>query len=158
MVDHLREALAKAEQKSADLAAELKDAQYECDDLRDKLGLIYSPADAVWRWVGDGQDHPESMLSDLPVVMSAETLREMLAKTGREVESSAVLWAHLVSAHAACIRPDLPLNLLIEIHEHEHNGPCTIRNHPHDDRSFTMTKLIGVLSESEDTFVSADKE
>jgi hypothetical protein len=36
----------------------------------------------VWVWGGDGQDHPESLTC--PVLMSAEQLRELLAKIPAE--------------------------------------------------------------------------
>jgi hypothetical protein len=34
--------------------------------------------DGAWYWQGDGEDYPESL--GCPVIMSAETLRELLAK------------------------------------------------------------------------------
>lgn len=56
---------------------------------------------------------------------------------------------HLVSAHcdpmAVCRFP--PDN--IDQHEHEHDGPGTIRNHPRDDLSFDEQKVEDVLEETE---------
>jgi hypothetical protein len=60
------------------------------------------------------------------------------------------LWAHCVSEHAAILRPDETLEELTEFHEHEHDGPGTIRNHPRDARNYTLRKIGKVLSEAED--------
>lgn len=42
--------------------------------------LVFAKRADVWFWQGDGSDHPESMVNDLPVVMAASTLRTILAE------------------------------------------------------------------------------
>lgn len=41
-----------------------------------RLRIVHTSAEGVWRWMGDGSDQPESLTC--PVVMSCETLREMV--------------------------------------------------------------------------------
>jgi hypothetical protein len=41
---------------------------------------IREAQDGAWYWQGDGYDFPESLVC--PVIMSAQTLRELLAKVG----------------------------------------------------------------------------
>lgn len=67
----------------------------------------------------------------------------------RVEEQPAKLWAHLVSMHATMLSPETPLADLIEIHEHEHDGPGTIRNHPRELREYSLHKIGKVLSEAE---------
>ncbi len=57
------------------------------------------------------------------------------------------LWAHLVSEHAMCIGLDYPKREYEEIHEYEHKGPGTIRNHDEESRHFSFKKIGEVLSE-----------
>ena len=59
------------------------------------------------------------------------------------------LWAHLVSEHAAILSPTAKPKHLRELHAHEHNGPCGIRNHPEDSRTFSLKKMGTVLPESD---------
>lgn len=58
------------------------------------------------------------------------------------------LWCHLVSQHACIVDPFASLLDLNEIHDHEHTGPGTIRNHPAKDRTYSLKKLGKVLSET----------
>lgn len=60
------------------------------------------------------------------------------------------LWAHLVAMHATVLSPEVPLETLIELHEHEHDGPGTIRNHPRESRRYSLKRLGAVLQESEE--------
>lgn len=60
------------------------------------------------------------------------------------------LWAHLVSQHATIIDLNCTLAELKDMHEHEHEGPGTIRNHPEESREYSLKKLGQVLSESEE--------
>ena len=53
----------------------------QIDTARAKLRVASAGVEDVWKWAGDGEDHPESM--GCPVVMSAETLREFVAATER---------------------------------------------------------------------------
>ena len=49
------------------------------DRAEANLKMVSAGVDDVWRWQGDGQDHPESLASECPVVMSGETLRKLVA-------------------------------------------------------------------------------
>ena len=60
------------------------------------------------------------------------------------------LWAHCVSEHANILSPETSISDLIDYHEHEHNGPCTIRNHNRDDLKYSIKKIGKVLSESDE--------
>lgn len=42
----------------------------------------------VWYWQGDGEDHPETLVNSLPVVIRADQLRELIAKPAQEVTQS----------------------------------------------------------------------
>jgi hypothetical protein len=64
-------------------------------------------------------------------------------------EDRLALWAHLISEHAVCLGLDLPLAALIKIHDHEHAGPGTIRNHDSKSRDARIAKIIHVLGEAE---------
>lgn len=66
----------RSKQRLASCAAELKTALEEAAELRSQLALVRTPKGGVWYWQGDG-DNPESL--SCPVVMSAETLRGLLA-------------------------------------------------------------------------------
>lgn len=64
-------------------------------------------------------------------------------------EDRIVLWAHCVSEHAAILPPEITLEDLASYHEHEHEGPGTIRNHDPASRTYSLKKMGQVLSESE---------
>jgi hypothetical protein len=50
-------------------------------ELKKHLDIrIREAQDGAWYWQGDGYDLPESLVC--PVIMSAQTLRELLAKVG----------------------------------------------------------------------------
>jgi hypothetical protein len=57
------------------------------------------------------------------------------------------LWAHLVSRHACGIDTSATFDELVALHDHEHDGPGTIRNHPLEDRSVDDQALARVLAE-----------
>jgi len=67
----------------------------------------------------------------------------------RAVEDRLTLWAHLVSEHGSCIGLDMTLAELVNAHEHEHDGPGTIRSHPRESRAAQLPKIILTLSESD---------
>jgi len=67
----------------------------------------------------------------------------------RPNEDRLTLWAHLISEHSSCIGLDLPLADLVEIHEHEHDGPGTIRNHPREWRNANVARIVATLAESD---------
>lgn len=58
------------------LAQQLKAEQEESAKLRAALAIVRTDTEGVWRWQGEG-DQPESLTC--PVVMSADTLRGLLA-------------------------------------------------------------------------------
>jgi hypothetical protein len=60
------------------------------------------------------------------------------------------LWAHLVSAHATAITFDISLSELEGMHNQEHDGPGTIRNHDRGSREYSLQKLGAVLSEPDE--------
>ncbi len=76
-------------------------------DLRAQLRVVETGTEGVWRWQGDGEDHPESL--SCPVVMSAETLRALLARIdaragadrGTAINRSISASAHVVEARGA---------------------------------------------------------
>ena len=68
----------------------------------------------------------------------------------RWINARFLLWAHLVSEHATILDIDFPMDALVEMHDHEHAGPGTIRNHPKEDRSYSLKRLGEVLSEAEE--------
>ena len=59
------------------------------------------------------------------------------------------LWAHCVSEHAVLMSPESSLSQLREYHKHEHNGPCTIRNHDQEKLNYSLKKMGLVLCEAE---------
>lgn len=64
-------------------------------------------------------------------------------------EDRLVLWGHLVSKHATIVPLQSTLEELIEMHEREHKGPGTIRNHPRESREHSLNKIGKVLAESD---------
>jgi hypothetical protein len=59
------------------------------------------------------------------------------------------LWAHIVSEHCNAAPPG-SVSEMMEYHEHEHEGPGTIRNHDPNSFHYSLKKLVKVLSEVED--------
>lgn len=60
------------------LAKELQQALDELAAARANVRIATASRDDVWFWQGDGHDDPESL--SCPVVMSAATLRDLLAR------------------------------------------------------------------------------
>jgi hypothetical protein len=58
------------------------------------------------------------------------------------------LWAHIVSEHCNMAPPG-SVSDMMEHHEHEHEGPGTIRNHDPHSYHYSLRKLAAVLSELE---------
>lgn len=69
------------------------------------------------------------------------------APTAPDSADRLVLWAHLVSSHAAGVALTASAAELEAAHAHEHAGPGTIRNHPVGDRSAEPAKMARVLVE-----------
>jgi len=61
------------------------------------------------------------------------------------------LWAHLVSEHSLIPYPNTHEESdLIDLHEHEHDGPGTIRNHPREKQNYSLSKMGEVLLTTDD--------
>jgi hypothetical protein len=58
------------------------------------------------------------------------------------------LWAHIVSEHCNMAPPGSVADML-DYHEHEHEGPGTIRNHDPNSYHYSLRKLAKILSELE---------
>ncbi len=65
----------------------------ERDYYRQRVRTMHEHQDgAVWYWQNDGEDHPESMVGSLPVVIRADQLRALLAAApAQEAEDAALL-------------------------------------------------------------------
>lgn len=50
------------------------------------LALVSTDVDHVWRWQGDGSDHPETLAA--PVIMSAATLRSLHIHVGSRLAAT----------------------------------------------------------------------
>ena len=59
------------------------------------------------------------------------------------------LWSHCVSEHAVRFSPEVAISILEEYHKNEHDGPCTIRNHDKNNRSYDLRKMGVILAETE---------
>jgi hypothetical protein len=68
-----RATIAVREQWAAEMA--------RADRAEANLKMVSVGVDDVWQWQGDGTDHPESLASECPVVMSAGTLMGLVART-----------------------------------------------------------------------------
>jgi hypothetical protein len=79
--DEAKARVRELERKNAWLVAETKRALLLVDNARSKLSVATASRDDVWHWQGAG-DYPESL--SCPVVMSAETLRDLLARGERQ--------------------------------------------------------------------------
>ena len=63
--------------------AALHEVERERDYYKSRTQDMYEYQNGeVWYWQGDGEDHPESWVNSLPVVIRADQLRELMA-TGR---------------------------------------------------------------------------
>lgn len=80
-VDTLKRELAKARKKHKSLADHCANEIAAKEDALRKLAVVSTSVEGVWHWQGDGEDHPESLAC--PVIMSAETLQELLASSVR---------------------------------------------------------------------------
>jgi hypothetical protein len=58
------------------------------------------------------------------------------------------LWAHIVSEHCNMAPPG-SVSSMLDYHEHEHEGPGTIRNHDPNSYHYSLRKLAKILSELE---------
>lgn len=64
------------------LAEEMTQAIQKRKEAEAAVSMAHASVEGVWLWQGDGNDKPESLAC--PVVMSADTLRELVAKSNPE--------------------------------------------------------------------------
>ncbi len=64
-------------------------------------------------------------------------------------EDRLTLWAHIVAKHACIMATAATLEELIDYHDHEHQGPGTIRDHDRASRETSLHRLGAVLIEAE---------
>lgn len=78
--DAAQKALAEVQHKLDNLAERFKALEMENNERRRQLAAVRTDRDGVWVWRGGEENHPESLVC--PVVMTADTLREILAERG----------------------------------------------------------------------------
>lgn len=87
-----------------------------------------------------------------------ECLDQLDSINNLDKQERVILWAHLCSEHSGIFNLNSSLEDLLDIHQHEHNGPGGIRNHDEALRNFSYKKLGEVLSEAEyDEFVDDEE-
>ena len=75
-------------QEVADMVprAALHEVERERDYYKSRAQTMYEHQEGeAWYWQGDGEDHPESWVNSLPVVIRADQLRELMAKPAQGV-------------------------------------------------------------------------
>lgn len=83
------------------------------------------------------------LLPFLPIVVDyARPWRPVSASTRR------ALRLHLADRHAALTHRDSWYRDLVDLHDHEHDGPGTIRLHLRDDRSYDLMRARRHLAEA----------
>ncbi len=76
---NLQETIRQLEKTVASLNHAYNELQEERNYLRASIKMIQEfQRKEVWYWQGDGEDHVESMVNDLPVVIRAYELRELI--------------------------------------------------------------------------------
>lgn len=78
--DRLRRVVDEQARKADAVRAEYQAMAVALAEATRQLAIVDAGAEGVWRWQGDGHDHPESL--SCPVVMSADTLRALLGQRG----------------------------------------------------------------------------
>jgi len=68
-----------------------------------------------------------------------------MSKKTRAAADEAILRLHLASEHALA---GLGFDDPVGTHEHEHDGPCTIRDHPRKSRHWDPEKVAAVIVEA----------
>lgn len=68
-------------------------AERERDYWKTRARAMLDHAEGTcWYWMGDGEDHLESLVSSLPVVIRADQLRELLARPAPGVPEPSINW------------------------------------------------------------------
>lgn len=111
---------------------------------RGQMEYEHDPADL--RWSEDMARHSIDVLvhEGYGSEQFLRPLREHLERAPHTVAYD-VLRLHLLSSHCLVNAAELRDHEVADAHEHEHNGPGTIRNHPREDHSWTVDKVHLVL-------------
>lgn len=112
-------------------------------DMDELPGLISASAKTAMST--HGISLPDDVMRELGKNSAATVV---MTYDAEEQEERLELWAHIVSEHCNCAPPG-SLSAMLEYHDHEHDGPGTIRNHPRESRRYSLRKLAEVLSELE---------
>lgn len=83
----------EAERKLSALADEYVELELEHRGTVSSLAMVNAGFDGAWHWQGDGCDRPESL--SCPVVMSADTLSEIIAAKDEACDLAADALSHL---------------------------------------------------------------
>lgn len=75
--------IARCSERVQVLGDELRVALAERAEALRKLSLVATELEDVWRWEVDGDNHPASL--SCPVIMSADTLRDLLGERGKKL-------------------------------------------------------------------------
>jgi hypothetical protein len=109
------------------------DAQIEAARLRAQKAAFAAEVS------GDTDDAAETAYSLLQWLTGNDDA-DPTAEMGEESRKQAVLALHLASMHADPMAMQREAGENDDQHEHEHDGPCTIRNHPRASRQFDLAK------------------
>jgi hypothetical protein len=145
-VEELRERLEKS--RRAELLAEAKTVHQTRVVMSKRHGAELQTVRCSCGYDPQLDDDDVEEMMSLHLAMVKAQGPDAAAAAGR-VEDRLVLWGHLVSAHAGIFPLQATLEELLDMHEHEHNGPGTIRNRPRESREYSLNKIGNVLSESE---------
>lgn len=76
------------------LRAHAAELEAELIEARRQLAAVHAGVEKVWRWQGDGSDYLESLAC--PVVMTADTLRDLMARVERAEQTIKLTTAALM--------------------------------------------------------------
>jgi hypothetical protein len=121
------------------------------DEMHRRVDMLYPhPADDR-SWSEDEVRNAIAKLADegYPPEQFYRPLREHLERAPHTVVCDD-LRLHLLARHCLINAAELADHAVLDAHAHEHDGPGTIRNHPRDDRSWTIEKIHDVLDDLRD--------
>jgi hypothetical protein len=85
---------AALENRNAGLIQQCQDAEDQRDEYLNKLrALNHGDKSKAWHWMGDGNDHPESLCC--PVLISSEDLNGIISGREAALERESALLAHM---------------------------------------------------------------
>lgn len=149
--DDLRLHLAAAHGYPIALGAGDGEAVVLHDEMHRRVDMLYPHAVDDRSWSEDEVRHAIAKLADegYPPEQFYRPLREHLERAPHTVAFDD-LRLHLLARHCLINAATLADHAVIDAHEHEHDGPGTIRNHPRDDHSWTVEKVNDVLADLRD--------